>query len=237
MKIKNVLMYSGVTIALLISLTGCSAKEEIKSVNKENDVASLNLKNNNKTTANGSETVNVTHTDFDAENRYIIVYGYDAMGNITWEYETKKEVGVPQFTALEYFTEDYNTELVYLNELGTIKALDLKTGKEKWTNDEYKGRETLHCVDEKGNLYLFSTTNQVLFIADKEGNTIKRAEIKNEALQVPVWLYQEMELTYTDDNSKATAVVIKLDDSDEAMKKTYEVTIRLDNNKVEVKHK
>lgn len=231
---KKILVYVGMLGVLGFCLTGCNAKEgEVKSVEKQNEVASIKLESNNEVSNNTSikqeekqvnnivssnenegqvkesyvtscEVVNVTHTEINTDVRYIVVSGYDKDGNVVWEYKTQKESPVPQFTTIEYIGA-FNNEIVYINELGVIKGLDYKTGKVLFSNSEYKTGSSLNDIDLDGNLYLYGLENNVLFILNKNGKTVKRFEVKNNISNsdLPNAMNGgEMELLYENDKAK-----------------------------------
>lgn len=125
-----------------------------------------------------NEVVKVDFSDINADSRYLIIYGYDKNANIVWQYTTPVESPVPQFTNLEYIGE-YDHELVYLNEFGTIKALDFQTGEVLFSNNEYQDGQSVSHIDLNGNLYMYGSykLEDVVFIMDKEGKTVKKIDI------------------------------------------------------------
>lgn len=206
---KKSLILVGLLIVLMICLTGCGTKEIIiKNVDKDEEIAKIelnvnedalkgelnNVSDSNSNEENDSsqeenefitnenssnnEVVKVDCVDIYAEERYLIIYGYDKNANIVWQYKTPIESPVPEFTNLEYIGE-YDHELVYLNEFGTIKALDFQTGEVLFSNNEYQDGQSVSHIDLSGNLYLNGAykLEDVVFIMDKEGKTVKKIDI------------------------------------------------------------
>lgn len=206
---KKSLILVGLLIVLMICLTGCGTKEIIiKNVDKDEEIAKIelnvneaalkgeldNVSDSNNAKINNSnseenefiinenssnnEVVKVDCVDIYAEERYLIIYGYDKNANIVWQYKTPIESPVPQFTNLEYIGT-YEYELVYVNEFGTIKALDFQTGEVLFSNNEYQDGQSVSHIDLNGNLYLYGSykLEDVVFIMDKEGKNIKKIDI------------------------------------------------------------
>lgn len=145
----------------------------------------------NKDVVSKIETEVKSNTEEAKQTR--IVKGLDSNNNVIWTYETK-EVYVAQYENLEYFGE--NNKKVYLNEEGTIIALDKNTGKVLWKNDEYKASGSIYTFDKDGILYLAAPTSPSLFAVDKNGKTFVRiSEID------PEYLYWPSEIKIIDDNN------------------------------------
>jgi hypothetical protein len=88
-----------------------------------------------------------------------------------WTYETDKyEVG--QCSSLEILESPVN--VIYLNEGGTIKALNISDGKILWQNSEYCGSGTVCTMDEDDNLYVAGFDSPSLMIIDPNGQTLLR---------------------------------------------------------------
>lgn len=135
-------------------------------------------KTSESTQSNGeSICVKVVHEERnknDGENYCIDVYGYDKDGKEIWKYTTVEGISA-QYLNVEFLGE--NNQKVYLNEKGTIVALDRNTGKVLWKNSEYNGYSTWvdELFDKDGNLYLVSmSTGPDLLIVDSNGKTKKK---------------------------------------------------------------
>ena len=88
-----------------------------------------------------------------------------------WTYETDKyEVG--QCSSLEILESPVN--VIYLNEGGIIKALNISDGKILWQNSEYCGSGTVCTMDEDDNLYVAGFDSPSLMIIDPNGQTLLR---------------------------------------------------------------
>lgn len=151
-----------------------------------------------------NEVVKVDFSDINADSRYLIIYGYDKNANIVWQYTTPVESPVPQFTNLEYIGE-YDHELVYLNEFGTIKALDFQTGEVLFSNNEYQDGESESYIDIEGTLYLYGSykLEDIVFIMNKEGKTVKKIDISKyiDENNIPDFVYDiAIETLYTFEN-------------------------------------
>lgn len=88
-----------------------------------------------------------------------------------WTYETDKyEIG--QSTSLEILESPVSA--IYLNEGGTIKALNISDGNILWQNNEYCGSGTVCTMDEDDNLYVAGFDSPSLMIIDPNGQTLLR---------------------------------------------------------------
>ena len=123
-------------------------------------------------TDNNKKVVKVISKDGKSnENGYtLIFYGKDKNNNTIWKYETKMGART-ELTTIEELK--VTNERVYINEDGTITALNKETGKVIWQNNEYKGADSSFCFDDKGTLYICGHYGPDLFIVDKNGKTIK----------------------------------------------------------------
>ncbi len=86
-----------------------------------------------------------------------------------WEYTTGKyELG--QNYNLEVIT---NTDrVIYVNDGGTIVALDAKDGHVIWKNSDYQGAGSTATIDDNGNLYVAGYECPSLIVVDPSGNTV-----------------------------------------------------------------
>lgn len=88
-----------------------------------------------------------------------------------WTYETgKHEVG--QCSALEILESP--VECIYLNEGGTITALNIYDGKILWQNSDYQGSGSVCTMDESDNLYVAGFDSPDLIVIDANGKTLHR---------------------------------------------------------------
>ncbi|MBQ3517144.1 MAG: hypothetical protein IJA29_07955 [Lachnospiraceae bacterium] len=88
-----------------------------------------------------------------------------------WTYETDK-YDIGQCCALEILESPVN--VIYLNEGGTITALNIYDGKVLWQNSEYQGSGTVCTMDEQDNLYVAGFDSPSLMIIDPNGQTLLR---------------------------------------------------------------
>lgn len=88
-----------------------------------------------------------------------------------------------------YITPSYDmTELDRVNDLllhndhyylvagGDLICLELEQGSEVWKNKDFGGASAHACFDENDNIYVTGYYGPSLFIADKNGNTVKRID-------------------------------------------------------------
>lgn len=121
-----------------------------------------------------------------------------------WEYETDQfEVG--QCSSVELIAS--TASCIYINEGGTITAINLTDGKVLWRNSDYQGSGTVSEMDEDGNLYLAGYFSPALLILDPNGSTI----IKVDEFADYFWPYEmtidgnQLTIKYDcDDNAKVT---------------------------------
>ncbi len=86
-----------------------------------------------------------------------------------WEYETDKyEVG--QSSNLEVV--EATPYCLYINEGGTLTALNIADGKVLWQNSDYQGSGSIGAFDERDNLYVTAYEGPALMIIDPNGNTL-----------------------------------------------------------------
>lgn len=125
-----------------------------------------------------------------------------------WEYETGKfEVG--QCSSVELISS--TASCIYINEGGTITAINLTDGKVLWRNSDYQGSGTVSELDEDGNLYLAGYFSPALLILDPNGNTV----IKVDEFADYFWPYEM--------NIENNQLTIKYDCNDNA-KVTMDIT-------------
>ena len=161
----------------LILLTGCDINISINE-NKTQTEAKQSIENEkqgkSKTEKPSVEEITSEIQHEEDTKHYMIITALDKNKNIVWKYETAKDY-VAQYDTIELFGE--NNNIVYLNELGTIIALEKETGNVLWKNDEYKGVGSYYVFDEDGYLYLTSTTSPRLFVVSPEGKTVNKISL------------------------------------------------------------
>ncbi len=85
-----------------------------------------------------------------------------------WEYKTgKHELGQNYTVELLYEAE----KTLYVNDGGTIVALDARDGHVIWKNADYQGGGSTTIMDDDGNLYVAGYEFPALIIIDSNGNT------------------------------------------------------------------
>jgi hypothetical protein len=90
-----------------------------------------------------------------------------------WEYKTgKHELGQNYTIELIYEAE----KTFYVNDGGTIVALDARDGHVIWKNADYQGGGSTAIMDDDGNLYVAGYEFPALTIIDPNGNTKLFAE-------------------------------------------------------------
>ena len=121
-----------------------------------------------------------------------------------WEYETAK-YEVAQCSSVELIAA--TASCIYINEGGTITAINLTDGKVLWRNSDYQGSGTVSEMDEDGNLYLAGYYSPALLILDPNGNTL----LKVDEFADYFWPYEmsiegnQLTIKYDcDDNAKVT---------------------------------
>lgn len=123
---------------------------------------------------------------------------------IYWVYETDR-FEVAQCSNVELIAS--TASCIYINEGGTITAINLTDGKVLWRNSDYQGGGTVSEMDDDGNLYLAGYFSPALLILDPNGNTI----IKVDEFADYFWPYEmtidgnQLTIKYDcDDNAKVT---------------------------------
>ena len=107
-----------------------------------------------------------------------------------WEYKTGKyEVAQSAMVELVGVTP----YCLYVNEGGTITALNIADGKILWQNSEYQGSGSICTFDNNDNLYVAAYAGPALMIIDPNGNTL----CKVEQFADYMWPY---EMYFEDDN-------------------------------------
>lgn len=90
-----------------------------------------------------------------------------------WEYKTgKHELG--QNYTIEFICEA--EDCFYINDGGTIVALDLWDGHVIWENDDYQGGGSTSVFDDDGNMYISGYEYPALMVIDPSGNTLLYVE-------------------------------------------------------------
>lgn len=157
----------------------------------------------------------VEYSDVTVENEHFIrVYGIDYEGESVWEYQTQKEDLGKEFYSIEYLGDEI------LNEQGTIKRLDLKTGSVLWTYSDYNGSGTLYAKEDQPLFYsyidycLYSKSSNKLFIMRDDklidmydlNQYIKEHEFSEDYIDV-IMHEQHVYLTYGGLNKERTKLL------------------------------
>jgi len=108
--------------------------------------------------------------DENACKEYATITCYGDKGSY-WMYETDK-YDVGQCSTVEFL--ESQAECIFINEGGTIIALDATNGNILWQNSEYQGSGSVSTMDEKGYLYVAGYFSPALMIIDTNGNTVYR---------------------------------------------------------------
>ena len=123
---------------------------------------------------------------------------------IYWVYETDR-FEVAQCSNVELIAS--TASCIYINEGGTITAINLTDGKVLWRNSDYQGGGTVSEMDDDGNLYLAGYFSPALLILDPNGNTV----LKVDEFADYYWPYEmtidgnQLTIEYDcDDNAKVT---------------------------------
>ena len=88
-----------------------------------------------------------------------------------WTYETDKyEVG--QSSAVELL--EGLADCIYINDGGTVTAINITDGKVLWENDDYQGSGSVCTMDGNGNLYVAGYDAPGLMVIDSNGKTLHR---------------------------------------------------------------
>jgi len=231
-------------------------KEQMKeSENKQNN-NTLNNKEQNKDTNDSissnktnisKKVVRVTCTEINTSMYYLILNGVDVDGNIVWKYETIKEAA-PQLPTIEYLG-DYDHEIVYVNEQGTIKVLDFQTGKVLYNNKEYGSGKSASTIGPNGEIYLYGLTDDIFFVVDKKGKTLREVKVKQQYSETGLSLLDGgyslngdpvMEVNYENGKFKNIVITYKCENYQEingqGILTVYSREMTIDsNNKVEIK--
>lgn len=115
-------------------------------------------------------------TYFEDSMDYAIIRAYRG-GEEVWT----RELTPQQSTELEAFSELGIVDGLYLyNDVGTVTALDLATGKIVWENSDFGGAVSGFDWDEQGNLYLSGYYGPDFFMMNTAGQTIRRIDSLHE---------------------------------------------------------
>lgn len=110
------------------------------------------------------------------DEQYIKIYAYNENEEIVWDYQTQKETVFEVFKSVEYVETDFwDNHIVIINDLGTLKALDLETGKTKWSL-KYDGEVNVGTIDHD-NIYLYSAMSNKFTVVSVDGKIIKTIDI------------------------------------------------------------
>ena len=144
----------------------------------------------------------------DTGEEYGILRATGSQGTF-WSYETVKcELG--ECSQIEELASPDG--MVYLNEGGTIVALETATGNILWANTDYQGSGSICNVDEKGYVYLASHNGPALMIIDSNGNTIHRADSYGDYFWPYCIILDENKLTIGFDSEENASVTVNLTD-------------------------
>ncbi len=144
----------------------------------------------------------------DTGEEYGILRATGSQGTF-WSYETIKcELG--ECSQIEELGSPDG--MVYLNEGGTIVALETATGNILWANTDYQGGGTICNVDEKGYVYLASHDGPALMIIDSNGNTVHRADSYGDYFWPYCIILDENKLTIGFDSEENASVTVNLTD-------------------------
>ncbi len=144
----------------------------------------------------------------DTGEEYGILRATGSQGTF-WSYETIKcELG--ECSRIEELGSPDG--MVYLNEGGTIVALETATGNILWANTDYQGSGSICNVDEKGYVYLASYNGPALMIIDSNGNTIHRADSYGDYFWPYCIILDENKLTIGFDSEENASVTVNLTD-------------------------
>lgn len=133
---------------------------------------------------------------------YAVVTGTGDQGTV-WTYETSKaEVG--QCCSMEYLSSPAGA--VYINEGGTVTALNAWDGKVLWQNDSYQGSGSASTVDENNYLYVSGYFDTGIMVIDPNGNTVKTLDCFGEYFWPSLMYFNEngmLEILFEcDENAK-----------------------------------
>lgn len=92
-----------------------------------------------------------------------------------WEYETGK-FEVAQSAMVEHIACSPCANCIYINEGGTITALNLTDGRILWQNSDYQGSGSISAFDEKDNIYIAGYDSPGLIVIDANGNTLHKVQ-------------------------------------------------------------
>ena len=161
-------------------------------------------------------TLTETVEDIVSENDYTQIYTYtkkDSSGKEMWTYQSG-EYPVAELNTVEFLTVADGK--VYLNENGTVIALNKDTGETVWQNPDYKGAMSAFCMDREGRLYLAGYYGPSLCVIDKDGSTVKKVDSFGDGYIWPVRLElqvdRELVITCTNGDMEEEALVIDLRD-------------------------
>ena len=162
---------------LIIGIGGGYLLSKNDNIFNQNKTQSNNTNNteNNTTEIQSTKVSKIEHQECSRPNHdgtfYILITAYDEAKKEVWTYKTE-EGATAQYINLVYIGE--NNGRVYLEECGSIVALNRENGKVVWKNNEYKGYNPSVKFDSNGNVYIGSYNMQgpQLFIISKDGKTL-----------------------------------------------------------------
>ena len=107
---------------------------------------------------------------------YYTFQGLDPEGNLLWTRETSRSQGAQVCPSSPVGTMDGR---FYYCDSGSLVALDVITGEILWENPDFDGsigNINAAMLDPNGFIYLCGYFGPELFIADTDGNTVRRVE-------------------------------------------------------------
>jgi len=99
-----------------------------------------------------------------------------------WVYETE-QYAITELEAVELIA--VLLDRIYLNEAGTITAIDRKTGKILWKNEDFEGRGISYALDGEDRIFLCGYYGPNFFEVNASGKTVKKIESFYEDLVCP----------------------------------------------------
>lgn len=162
MKRKSIVLAA---IVMLLGLTACSNQPD-----NNNDI----IQDGSGSAAVSEQQTIVSDIKFDYKQEngeeFASVTASNKNGNTVWTYTTEKYL-TTELTQVQELgqTEEY----YYLNESGTILALDKNTGNIVWSNNDFGGASASAFIDEDGTLYCCGYYGPDFCAIDSDGSTLK----------------------------------------------------------------
>lgn len=218
--LKRFTVLASTFVITTLLLTGCELKINSKGIEFNSNKSENTIKIGDTDEKIVTQIRHEVKHEEDTKS-YIVITGLNEDGETLWTYETKKDYAA-QYDTIEYLGEFNNK--VYINEIGTISALNMQTGEVKWSNSDYKGCGSEYVFDKDGYLYLTSQLDPKLFVVSPEGETITR--IKSFGEDDDNYLWPE-KITIAEENTLIiTYPMPGLDDEYGDNKNTIHIDIR-----------